>query len=83
MFRFFTLLAATSFLGSTAVAQDDGRVKYKERTVIDFEGVDVTGDLVKPQGQLLLERKRANFNPLIRLRTDFNVEMKRSIDQVK
>ncbi|MCA9567037.1 MAG: hypothetical protein KC656_04305 [Myxococcales bacterium] len=29
---------------------------YKERTEIDFEGVDVTGDLVEPQGTLALER---------------------------
>lgn len=63
---------------------DSGRViKYKARTEIDFEGVDVTGELVKPQGTLLLDRKKANFNPLIRLREDFNAEMKASIDEVK
>ena len=35
------------FITSLAFAQDDGRdVKYKSRTEIDFEGVDVTGQLV-------------------------------------
>lgn len=70
---------------TTAFAQEDASrgVKYKERTEIDFEGVDVTGELVKPQGQLLLDRKRANFNPLIRLRDNFNDEMRRSVDEVK
>ena len=35
------------------------RVKYKERTEIDFDGVDVSGELVKLQGNLILDRKTA------------------------
>lgn len=77
-----TALFATS---SAAFAQDDEEreVKYSERTEIDFEGLDVNGELVKPQGALLLDRKRASFNPLIRLRTDFNQEMAESVDEIK
>ena len=74
------------FTSGVAAAQDedDGRqVKYKERTVIDFEEVDVTGELMKPSGMLLLDRKKADFNPLIRLRENFNEEMKQSVDEVK
>lgn len=77
---FLTLLAAPAF------AQDEGaddRVKYKDRTEIDFEGVDVTGELVKPAGQLLMDAKKIQFNPLIRLRENFDVEMKQSVDEVK
>ena len=71
-------------ISSTAMAQDDDRnVRYKDRTEIDFEGVDVSGELVKPQGALLLDRKRASFNPLIKLRTDFNPEMSQSVNNVK
>ena len=77
------LFAATLMFATPALAQDDRQVKYKERTEIDFEGVDVQGELVKPQGQLLLDRRKANFNPLIRLREDFNNEMKQSVDEVK
>ena len=82
--RFALLFAASSGL-SVALAQDseDRKVIYKERTEIDFEGLDVAGELVKPQGALLLDRKRASFNPLIKLRTDFNVEMSQSVDQIK
>ena len=69
---------------SLAIAQDDDRqIRYKNKTEIDFEGVDVTGSLVKPQGALLLDRKRASFNPLIKLRTDFNQEMSDSISEIK
>lgn len=62
---------------------DDRKVTYKSTTEIDFEGLDVAGELVKPAGALLMERKRASFNPLIRLRTDFNEEMAQSVDQIK
>ena len=72
-------------ISSTALAQDDDdrKVVYKQKTEIDFEGLEVAGELVKPQGALLLDRKRANFNPLIRLRTDFNEEMAQSVDEIK
>jgi len=78
-----------AFLAGPALAQDEvdadsGRaIKYKERTEIDFEGVDVTGELVKPAGQLLLNRRKADFNPLIKIRANFNDEMKQSVDEVK
>ena len=69
---------------SLTFAQDEDRdIKYRERTEIDFEGVDVTGELVKPQGALLLDRKRASFNPLIKLRSDFNPEISTSVSEVK
>ena len=72
------------FLVSMALGQEETRdVKYKSRTEIDFEGVDVTGQLVKPQGALLLDRKRASFNPLIKLRSDFNPEISTSVSEIK
>ena len=38
---------------------------------------------MKPNGDLLLDRKRANFNPLIKIRQDFNEEMDQSVNQIK
>ncbi len=75
-----------AFPGVAAAQETDetGRqIKYKERTEIDFEGVDVNGELVKPAGTLLLDRRKANFNPLIRIRENFAEEMKQSVDEVK
>ena len=80
------LLLASAAVSAPAFAQDeegDRKIQYKSRTEIDFEGVEVAGELVKPQGALLLDRKRANFNPLIKLREDFNEEMDQSVNQVK
>ena len=78
------IVAISSLYALPAFAQDASKdIQYKARTEIDFEGVDVQGELVKPAGQLLLDRRKANFNPLIQLREHFNEEMKRSVDQVK
>ena len=58
---------------------DNERIIYKQRTEIDFDGVDIQGELVKPQGTLLLDRRAASFNPLIKLRENWNLEIKESI----
>jgi hypothetical protein len=63
--------------------EEEPKVIYKEKTEIDFEGVEVVGELVKPQGSLVLDRKHAKFNPMIKLRTDFDDEMDKSVDEIK
>ena len=73
-------------LSSLALAADpdpEPKIVYKEKTEIDFEALDIEGELIKPQGALLLERSKAAFNPLIRLRKDFNVEMSDSVKSIQ
>ena len=57
--------------------------RYRQKTEIDFEGLEIEGVLQKPQGALVLDRKKASFNPLIKLRTDFNAEIDQSTNEVK
>ena len=83
-----TLLILTLLATSLVACGDDDKeeepnVVYKQRTEIDFEGVEIEGELVKPQGSLVLDRKHAKFNPMIRLRTDFDDEMDKSVDEIK
>lgn len=63
--------------------EDDRKVVYKQKTEIDFEGLEVEGVLQKPQSALVLERKKANFNPLIKLRTDWNAEIDQSTEEIR
>mgnify|MGYP003647421995 CR=1 FL=1 len=63
--------------------EEEPKVVYKQRTEIDFEGVEIEGELVKPQGSLVLDRRHAKFNPMIRLRTDFDDEMDKSVQEIK
>ena len=85
-FRIMTALFII-LLSTVAIADNDAKeepkVVYKARTEIDFEGVEIAGELVKPQGQLILDRQRAQFNPLIKLRIDFDDEMDKSVDEIK
>jgi len=66
----------------TAQAEEKNII-YSERTEIDFEAIDIDGELVKPQGALLIERGSVRFSPLIELRLDFNEEMNRSVNSIK
>ena len=59
------------------------KVVYKKETEIDFEGLEIEGELLKPSGAIISERKPAPFNPLIHLRTDFNIEMKQTVIDIK
>ena len=73
-------------LSSLAYADDpkeEPKVVYKQRTEIDFEGVEIEGELVKPQGSLVLDRRHAKFNPMIKLRTNFDDEMDKSVQEIK
>ena len=75
-----------SFLSSAVLADEsteEPKVIYKQKTEIDFEGVEIEGELLKPQGSLVLERQHASFNPLIKLRTDFDDEMDKSVQEIK
>lgn len=73
------------FIISLALGQEEGdrKVQYQRETEIDFEALDIEGQMIKPQGSLILDRSRASFNPLIKLRTDFNPEISRSVTEIK
>jgi len=66
-----------------SIANDEPKVVYKDKTEIDFEALELEGELVKPQGALVLERKKANFNPLIKLRKDFTLEINQSTKNIQ
>ena len=69
-------------LVGTLFAQDK-KIEYQKRTEIDFEALDIEGEMIKPQGSLLIERQKTKFNPLIELRTDWNHEMNNSVREIK
>lgn len=71
------------FIFTLMVNAQDNKVVYEQRTEIDFEAIDIDGELVKPQGSLIIERTRVAFNPLIELRTDWNPEMRNSVEIIK
>ncbi len=83
-----TVVLLCSLLAVPAVAQEvdaaSGRtIKYKERTELTFENLDVEATITKPVCDFLLEAGRPAFNPLLRLRENFEPELRASVDEVK
>ena len=81
--RYLVLFMLSGVAYADDTKEEEPKVIYKERTEIDFEGVEIAGELVRPQGSLVLERKRAKFNPMVKLRTEFDDEIDWSVDEVK
>jgi len=80
-----TLLLLTSFAFVFAQegqdTDEEGRlIKYREKTVIDFEDVMLEGQIKKPSGSFLMDRSKTKFNSLINLKQDFNKELVKSVD---
>lgn len=62
---------------------EERNVLYNKRTEIDFEALDVSGELIKPQGTIIIERITSKFPPVMQPRLDFNVEMSDSVNEIK
>ena len=72
--KVWVTLALLSFaFSSTAVAQD--RIKYKKRTVIDLSASVIEGDLTRPEGSYIVNRKASRFSSLIQDRSNFFFEL--------
>jgi hypothetical protein len=64
------------------VIQEEDRTIYRKKTVIDFTDVAVEGELTKPEGSYVLNRKETDFDSLIRVRDNFNPELQKSVDNL-
>lgn len=64
----------------SASAQDQGGAEAA--TTYDFEDDLVTGDLVRPDGELLNVRRRGRRASLIRVREHFIPEMLKSVENL-
>lgn len=78
------LLTSLALADDSDENQDSNRkIIYRQKTEIDFEGLEIEGILQKPQSSLVIDRKKASFNPLIKLRTNWSDEIESSTDEIK
>lgn len=71
-------LAVPAFAEDTVVEEAD-KVVFNKKTVIDFSDVNIEGELTKPEGSYIKNRKKTRFRNLIELRGNFRPELKRSV----
>ncbi|MFH1810993.1 MAG: hypothetical protein ABIJ09_19790 [Pseudomonadota bacterium] len=78
------LIVVASMLPLVALAQGEvreaDRVSYKKRTVVDFSDVTIEGELTKPEGSYLVNRKKTRFRNLIEVRAHFRPELNRTVN---
>jgi len=60
-------------LSGTVLAQD--REVYSKKTVIDLSGATIEGELTKPEGSYIVNRKLSKFSTLIQARGDYVPEL--------
>ena len=75
---FTALVAAPVVLPSVASAQDGPPAE----TTYDFEDDLVTGDLIRPDGEQLIVRRRGRRTSLIQIREHFIPEMLKSVEDL-
>ena len=73
------LVIVPLFLSSgSSLAQgsdDTQRVEFQKRTVIDLSDAVIEGQLVRPDGSYIVNRKLSKFSNLIQIRQDYVPEL--------
>jgi hypothetical protein len=77
-----TLLAAAFIFGGLLLLPAGSVQAQDETTTYDFEDDLVSGDLVRPDGELLSVRRRGRRASLIRVREHFIPEMLKSVENL-
>lgn len=85
--RRLLVLAVVAGLSVPAFAQDKvveegDKTVYSKKTVIDFSDVNIEGELTKPEGSYIKNRKKTRFRNLIELRGNFRPELSRSVSKL-
>ena len=75
-------MAATVFAQDGEIIREKDTMSYKKRTIIDFSDVTIQGELTKPEGSYLLNRKKTKFKTLLKIRANFLPELFNSTDNL-
>lgn len=73
---------ATPAMAQEKVVQEADKVVVRKKTVIDFTDVAVEGELTKPEGSYVLNKKQTTFKSLIKVRDNFQPELQKSVDNL-
>lgn len=80
------VVAVLAVFALPALAQDAqveaDKTVYSKKTVIDFSDVQIDGELTKPEGSYIKNRKKTRFRNLIELRGNFRPELSRSVSKL-
>lgn len=72
-------LAATAH-AEDRVVREANRTVVRRETRVDFADQTLEGNIVRPEGNYILDRNKNRFESLVRLRTSFERELRSSTD---
>lgn len=64
------------------VVKEPDKVVVRKKTAIDFTDVTVEGEISKPEGSYTIVKKKTKFDSLIKIRSNFNPELQKSVDNL-
>jgi len=82
LFIYFLALQTYFLWASEKVIKEESKTVYKKETIIDFSEFYIAGELMRPDGAYVKNRKKTKFNSLIELRSHFRPELLRSVNDL-
>jgi hypothetical protein len=80
--KLVAFVACVLLLGVSSAALAQGAAVYAKKRVFSFEGDDIEGSLLSPDGQFLGGDLKVKFKTLIEYRYDFVPEMLKSAEDI-
>ena len=69
-------------IGMALPVHAEEKVVYKKRTVIDLSAAVIEGELTRPEGSYIVNRKSSRFSNLIQDRAHFQLELLGSVNDL-
>lgn len=74
------IVVALLFTSSTVFAK---KVQYRKSQDVNFDAMDVDGQVRNPDGAYLVQKRGIDFVPLYKVRKNFDDNIKESVEYVK
>ena len=75
-----TMVLGALFLSSTVWAK---KVQYRKTQDVNFDQMDVDGQVRNPDGAYVVQKRVIDFLPLYKVRKNFDENIKESVEYVK
>jgi hypothetical protein len=83
----WVLAAAVAIVGTSSVAAAEEQVireaektVYKEKTEVVFSGVEVDGNIARPEIETVVVQPKSRFDSMLKHRKSFGDELRESVD---
>lgn len=83
MIFLFTFSLALNGFGEGKKPAKSGKGKYSKTQEVNFDDVDVQGVVRRPEGMYLVQKKGIDFDPLYKVRNNFDRNIKESVDYLR